>query len=703
MLDDADRAPAEVRAALRDLAPALGRLPVLVLATGQEAAALARLEPDEALVLEPLDADASRAIAALYAPAGADAVPVEALLATSRGVARRVHEAASEWARREATRRVDAVAGRAAAGRSEARALEDELAGSVVELQSARERADRFGRAATAARRWSARTRASRRSTRDDAEYFFGRERLVAELVARLVGAPLLAVVGPSGSGKSSVVRAGLLPALAGGVLPGSDSWTQARDPPRRASAARAAARDPPARRERRGVLVGRPVRGAVHRLPATRRERAAFVAALVRVARDERRRRGASPCAPTSTAAARRTRSCRALLGANHVLVGAMSRDELRRAIERPARAGRAERRAGARRGAAGRRRGPAGRAAAAVDGAARALAPSATAAACGSPPTRAPAACRARSRAWPRTPSSPRSRRSRRGAHAAAAPRRRGRERRDRAPADRAASSSARIAEVVARLTERRLLTVSDGTVEVAHEALLREWPRLRGWLDEDAEGRRLHRRARRRRARLGRRRARPGRALPRRAAGRGARLGGRRTTPELNATERAFLDDSRRASGRAQRRLRLVLAGVASLLGRRRDRRRGRARPARQGARPRRPRRRRSASAPQALAEDDLDRSLLLARQGVALQDSPQTRGNLLAALLKSPAAIGVHPRRRRRLKSLALSPDGRTLAILDADGTLRLVDARTRRPVGRGTDGVFAAGPTAPGRS
>ena len=77
----------------------------------------------------------------------------------------------------------------------------------------------------------------------EDAEYFFGRERLVAELVARLVGAPLLAVVGPSGSGKSSVVRAGLLPALAGGVLPGSDQWAQARDAPGRAAAARAAPR----------------------------------------------------------------------------------------------------------------------------------------------------------------------------------------------------------------------------------------------------------------------------------------------------------------------------------------------------------------------------------------------------------------------------------------------------------------------------
>ena len=35
------------------------------------------------------------------------------------------------------------------------------------------------------------------------AEYFFGRERLVAELVARLVGSTLMAVVGPSGSGES--------------------------------------------------------------------------------------------------------------------------------------------------------------------------------------------------------------------------------------------------------------------------------------------------------------------------------------------------------------------------------------------------------------------------------------------------------------------------------------------------------------------
>ena len=47
-----------------------------------------------------------------------------------------------------------------------------------------------------------------------DEEFFFGRERLVDELVGRLQDEPLLAIVGASGSGKSSLLRAGLLPAL---------------------------------------------------------------------------------------------------------------------------------------------------------------------------------------------------------------------------------------------------------------------------------------------------------------------------------------------------------------------------------------------------------------------------------------------------------------------------------------------------------
>lgn len=58
-----------------------------------------------------------------------------------------------------------------------------------------------------------------------DAANFFGREALTQTLVDRLGDGRFLAVVGPSGSGKSSVVKAGLIPALRHGALPGSADW----------------------------------------------------------------------------------------------------------------------------------------------------------------------------------------------------------------------------------------------------------------------------------------------------------------------------------------------------------------------------------------------------------------------------------------------------------------------------------------------
>jgi WD40 repeat protein/DNA-binding SARP family transcriptional activator len=65
--------------------------------------------------------------------------------------------------------------------------------------------------------------------TEGDADDFFGRDAVVAQLLSRLradgYGARFLAVVGPSGSGKSSVVRAGLVPALRAGAVPKSDGW----------------------------------------------------------------------------------------------------------------------------------------------------------------------------------------------------------------------------------------------------------------------------------------------------------------------------------------------------------------------------------------------------------------------------------------------------------------------------------------------
>jgi hypothetical protein len=59
----------------------------------------------------------------------------------------------------------------------------------------------------------------------DDADIFFGRDSLTRYLIERLRGRHFLAIIGPSGSGKSSLVRAGLIPALRRGALPGSESW----------------------------------------------------------------------------------------------------------------------------------------------------------------------------------------------------------------------------------------------------------------------------------------------------------------------------------------------------------------------------------------------------------------------------------------------------------------------------------------------
>ena len=48
-----------------------------------------------------------------------------------------------------------------------------------------------------------------------------------------------------------------------------------------------------------------------------------------------------------------------------------------------------------------------------------------------------------------------------------------------------------------VTQRLIAARLITTTQDGIDVAHEALIREWPRLRGWLDADREGLIIHRR--------------------------------------------------------------------------------------------------------------------------------------------------------------------------------------------------------------
>jgi class 3 adenylate cyclase/WD40 repeat protein/tRNA A-37 threonylcarbamoyl transferase component Bud32/energy-coupling factor transporter ATP-binding protein EcfA2 len=126
-----------------------------------------------------------------------------------------------------------------------------------------------------------------------------------------------------------------------------------------------------------------------------------------------------------------------------------------------------------------------------------------------------------------------------------------------------------------VLELLADARLVTLDEGTAEVAHEVLIRRWPTLRRWLEEDREGLRLHRR-------LGHA-ARLWEAAGREPADlyRGTRLDAavewaKANGAQLNETERAFLtasvDESAQAHRhqvRINRRLRRALTASAGLL--------------------------------------------------------------------------------------------------------------------------------------
>ena len=518
-----------------------------------------------------------------------------------------------------------------------------------------------------------------------DAEFFFGRERLVDELVARLADAPLLAIVGPSGGGKSSLLRAGLLPAL---------EWESVVVRPAERSPAELVDLLQGVRPGKRLVLAVDQFE-EVFAASVAEHERRAFIDMLVDAAWDPERRALIliavradffGRMAPYVELAD--------LVGPNHVLLGPMSAGELRRAIEGPA-------------GQTGLAVGPE-----LVD----ALVDDVAGEAGGLPllSTALLDLWRVRENgsltlaAYERTGGV----RGAVGRHAEAAFRSLGEEeqkvarrillrlvsddgetltrRRVRA-GELDADDDEAVAQVLAALVERRLLVAVDGKIELVHEALLEQWSRLVEWLDEDAQGRRLH-------AHLSQAAAEWGAASrDSDELYRGSRLAATLDWADaagddagLNRLERDFLDESRSAFARANRRLRGLLAAAVLLLvaalvagglalaAQRSARRQATAAIAqRRGA--------------QALVDPSLDRSLLLAREGINLDDSLPTRSNLLAALLRSPAAIGVTHEGSDRLLDEALSPDGRTLAVRGDDGSVVFFDAETLRRVGKALPG------------
>ena len=232
VVDGTDRMPSRVTDAIEDLEPRLDGVPVLVVLTrSTEAAAASGHRPRRRL--GPLaEADVAE-VAALYTT-GSLEPPVRALLEESGGVPRAVHRLASQWARTAAAQQMTESARRTSRERRGLRAAEEELMGGYAVFEIARERTRLYGSGEDLVDESTRRAGlavcpykglAAYEAT--DADYFFGREQLLGELVARVVGSSFVGLFGASGSGKSSVLTAGLLPALADGVLPGSDQWIQ--------------------------------------------------------------------------------------------------------------------------------------------------------------------------------------------------------------------------------------------------------------------------------------------------------------------------------------------------------------------------------------------------------------------------------------------------------------------------------------------
>ncbi|MFH8223590.1 AAA family ATPase [Streptomyces sp. NPDC018057] len=243
-----------------------------------------------------------------------------------------------------------------------------------------------------------------------------------------------------------------------------------------------------------------------------------------------------------------------------------------------------------------------------------------------------------------------------------------------------------------VLEHFARARLLVLDHDTVEIAHETLIRRWPRLRDWLAEDREGLRVHREL----AQAARQWAAVGRDTG--ALYRGVRLdrahvwASARDFRALSGDERDFLTASLRARSRERaaalrerRRLRGLLALVSALLAGALAAT-GIAVGSRQEATRQRDRARSQQMAQQAgqLRRTDPAQALRLALAGYRTRPTAAARGTLLS-MYATPYARQL--KGDVRVEAVAFGPraaQADVLATGDADGVLRIWDASGPRP-------------------
>jgi WD40 repeat protein/transcriptional regulator with XRE-family HTH domain len=268
----------------------------------------------------------------------------------------------------------------------------------------------------------------------------------------------------------------------------------------------------------------------------------------------------------------------------------------------------------------------------------------------------------------------------------------------------------NSAQRDRALAILAAARLVAIDEHTVTVAHEALIRHWPRLRNWVEADLTGLRIHRRLSAA--------AREWETLHRDAAVlfRGAQLA---TASEwasdhpdhLSALERDFLTASQtvehdelldkarknaqlqellKAARHRTHRLRVLASGLTAsmavlaalavwAIGQNNDAHR-QARQATSLA---------LSSSATSLLSNRSDIALLLAFEAYRASPRVEARSSMLAARItaRAPGLVAILHANTRAVVSVGFSPDGHTLAASGDGGTIWLWDTRTHHPLGK----------------